>query len=153
MTKSAVSGKLVKFTGEILNGKFHFSCSDTSTLQELLNEKHSVSIRHINVQLLATEMFKVPRGLSSEILLKIFVSKTSAYNLRRNYTFEKRKDHSTYHNIESLSFLGSKIWDLVPVKWKQSEIPYSLKLKINNLVPFKCPCRLCKTYIHQVGFL
>ena len=91
VTKSAVSGKLVKFTGEILNGKFHFLCTDASTFQELLNEEHFVSIRHINVHLLATEMFKVPLGLSSEILLKIFVSKTSAYNLRRNWSLKNVK--------------------------------------------------------------
>ena len=91
VTKSAVYGKLVKLTGEILNGKFHFLCTDASTFQELLNGEHFVSIRHINVHLLATEMFKVPLGLSSEILLKIFVSKASAYNLRRNWSLKNVK--------------------------------------------------------------
>ena len=52
---------------------------------------------------------------------------TSAYNLGRNDTFEKRKVHSVYHSTESLSFLGPKIWDLVPVELKQSETLYSFK--------------------------
>ena len=29
---------------------------------------------------------------------------------------EKRKVHSVYHGTESLSFLGPKIWNLVPVE-------------------------------------
>ena len=82
---------------------------NTSTFQELLNKDNSVSLHHRSLQVLATEMFKIHRGLSPEILRETFVSKTSLHNLRRNDTFEKRQMHSVYHGTESLSFLGSKI--------------------------------------------
>ena len=126
---------------------------NTSTFQELLNKENSVSKHYRNLQVLATEMFKIHRVLSPEILRETFVSKTSSNNLRRNDIFEKRQVHSVYHGTESLSFLGPEIWDLVPVKLKQSESLDSFKLKIKNWVPFECPCRLYKTYIQQVGFL
>ena len=102
---------------------------DTSTFQELLNKDNSVSIHHRKLQVLATEMFKIQRSLSPEILRETFVSKTSSHNLRRNDTIEKRKVHSVYYGTESLSFLGPKIWDLVPVELKQSETLYCFKLK------------------------
>ena len=79
-----------------------------SIFQELLNKDNSVSIRHRNFQVLATEMFKIHRGLSREILRETFVLKTSSHNLRRNDTFETRKVHSVYHGTESLWFLGPK---------------------------------------------
>ena len=88
------------------------------TFQELLSKDNSVSIHHRNLQVLAMEMFKIHRGLSPVILREIFVSETSSYNLRRNNTFEKRQVHSIYHGTKSLSFLGPKIWDLVPVELK-----------------------------------
>ena len=77
---------------------------NASTFQELLNKDNSVSMHHRNLQVLATEMFKIYRGLSPEILRETYVPKTSLYNLRRNDTFEKRKVHSVYHGTESLSF-------------------------------------------------
>ena len=46
-----------------------------STFQELLNKDNSVSIHHRNLQALATEMFKIHRGLSPDILREIFVPK------------------------------------------------------------------------------
>ena len=85
-------------------------------------------------------MLKIHRSLSPEILRETFVSKTSSFNLRRNDS----QVHSVYHGTESLSFLGPKIWDLVPVELKQSESLESFKLKIKNWVPFECTCRLCK---------
>ena len=68
-------------------------------------------------------MFKIHR----KVLRETFVSKTSSYNLRRNTTFEKRHVHSVHHGTESLSFLGPKIWNLVPVELKQSESLDSFK--------------------------
>ena len=56
---------------------------NTSTFQELLNKDDSISMHHRNLQFLATEMFKIHRGLSLEILRETFMSKTSSYNLRR----------------------------------------------------------------------
>ena len=114
---------------------------------------NSVSIHRRNLQALATEMFKIHGGLSPDILREIFVPKISLYNLRRNSTFERRQVHSVYHGAELLSFLGLKIWDLVPLELKQLESLEVFKLKIKKWIPFECPCRLCRTYIQQVGFV
>ena len=82
---------------------------NTSTFQKLLNKDNSVSIHHRNLQILTTEMFKIHRGLSPEVLRETFVPKTSSYNLRRNDSVKKRQVHSVYHGTGSLSFLRPKI--------------------------------------------
>ena len=124
-----------------------------STSQKLLNKDNSVSIYHRNLQALATEMFKIHWGLSPDIVREIIVPKISLYDLRRNNTFERRQVHSVYHGTESLSVLGPKIRDLVPLELKQLESLEVFKLKIKKWIPFECPCRLCRTYIQQVGFV
>ena len=53
------------------------------------SQKTTVSIHYRNLQALATEMFKIRRGLSPDILREIFVPKISLYNLRGNNTFER----------------------------------------------------------------
>ena len=103
-----------------------------SAFQELLDKDNFVLIRHRNLQVLAIEMFKIHRGLSSHILREIFVPKINLCNLRRNNTFERRQFHSVYHGTESLSFLGPKIWALVPLERKQLKILEVFKLKIKK---------------------
>ena len=76
----------------------------TSTFEELLNKDNFISMHHRKLHVLATEMFKIQRGLSPEILRETFVSKTSSYNLRRNDAFEKRQVHSVYHGTERYRF-------------------------------------------------
>ena len=45
-----------------------------------LNKDNSVSIHHRNLQVLATEMFKIHRGLSPEILRESFSDKSLSNN-------------------------------------------------------------------------
>ena len=93
----------------------------TSTFQQLLEKDNSVSIHHRNVQTLATEMFKISKNLPSEIVKEIFQERIVSYNLRSNNSFTSHRVDSIYHRTESLSFLGPKIWEIVPLEIKESE--------------------------------
>ena len=44
----------------------------SSTFEELLEKDNSVSIHHKNLQVLATEIYKVINGISPQIMQKIF---------------------------------------------------------------------------------
>ena len=132
------------------------TCQDhICPFQELLNRDNSVSIhrRKLQVLAIATEIFKIHGSMSPGILREIVSPKIGSYNLRRNNTFKRRQVHSVYHGTESPSFLGPKIWDLVNLELKLLESLEVFKLKIKKWIPFECPCRLCWTYMQQVGFL
>ena len=75
----------------------------------------------MNLEVLATKMFKVNMNLSPDLMNYIFQIRTNPYALRRNDTFSIRQVSSVYHGTKSLSFLGPKIWELVPSETKQSE--------------------------------
>ena len=80
-------------------------------------------------------------------------SENSVYNLRSGIKLEKPKIHTVQFGSESTVFLGAKIWDLIPDNIKSSKSLNIFKNKIKKWVPEICPCRLCKTYISQVGFI
>ena len=98
-------------------------------------------------------MFKIKNNMAPEFFNEIFQNRALPYNLRTNSNFSSRQVHSVYHRTESLSFLGPKIWELVPVDTKQ---PESLKIFKNNIkkwVPSRCPCRLCRIFLENICFL
>ena len=70
------------------------------------------------------------------------------YSLRTTSHFRSRKIRTTKYGIET-PYLGPKLWSLVPNEYKTIESLQDFKAKIKTWVP----CRLCKTYIHQVGFI
>ena len=67
--------------------------------------------------------------------------------------FRSRPIRTVYFGSETLSCLGPKIWELIPENFKTLESVASFKTEIKKWKPDSCPCRLCKNYIHQVGFV
>ena len=61
--------------------------------------------------------------------------------------------HTVLHGTESLSHLGLKIWELVPSDMKNLSTLTIFKKAIKQWKPNARPCRLCRTYIYQVGFV
>ena len=113
-----------------------------------------MSIHHQNFPELAVEMFKVPRGLSPEIVNELFqFGKQIPYELRQGSQFQIPWVHSVFSGTESLKFLGMKVWALVPDEMKQLESLGKFRNAKKQWKLTSCPCRLCKRYIHGIEFL
>ena len=54
---------------------------------------------------------------------------------------------------ETLSYIGPKIWSLIPDDIKLSASISEFKIKIKTWKPVNCPCRLCKIFVAGVGFV
>ena len=99
-----------------------------SSFIKLLEKDNSVSIHQRNLQILAIEMFKVGNRLPPVLMNDIAKLRgEQTYNLRKLFQFYRPKENSVYNDTESVSFLGPKIWDLVPNELKN----------IGNLAAFK----------------
>ena len=57
------------------------------------------------------------------------------------------------YGLESIRFLGPKIWESVPNDLKRKDSVSSFKTAIKKWKPEQCPCRLCKTYLQNIGYL
>ena len=115
---------------------------------------NSVSIHNWNLQVLATEIFKVYTEQEPDILQDIFpLNSQPEYNLRKKTHFATWPIRTVCYGDNSLRYLRPKLWELVPSESKDIEPVELFKNHTKNWIPDNYPCRLCKTYIHQVGFI
>ena len=128
--------------------------NNQNTFEELLELDNSVSIHYKNLQCLAIELYKIFNGISPDIMKNVFPLNTSStYDIRNREIFYTRPVKSVYHGTESLSYLAPEIWELVPESIKSAESLSVFKIRIKKWKPENCPCRLCRSYIPQVGFV
>ena len=107
----------------------------------------------INIQKLAIEMYKVKNNISPCPIAE-FVSKNDInYNMRVKHDFQRKKHNKVLCGSETLRVLGPKIWDLVPDDIKIASSLSLFKSNIKKWSITNCPCRLCKEFIPQLGFL
>ena len=124
-------------------------CGDKqSSFEELLEKDSSVSIHEWNIQILATEMYKVSKGIT-----EIFSQRNEhPSNLRHNAKFLQPFVNSVCSGTESISYLGPNIRDMVPDTYENIDSIYKFKKVIKKWNPENCPCRIYKVFIKSIGF-
>ena len=101
-----------------------------STFEQLLEKDSSVSIHTRNLCFLAVEMFKVVKGLAPTIINDLFpLKETNNYNLRRKLFFKIPRDETVRNGFESISYLGPKIWEMLPSEMQDVKLFLNLKVK------------------------
>ena len=124
-----------------------------SSFDDLLDKDRSVSVHVKNIETFAIEMFEVSNKLTLPLMSEIYVKPNNAYNLRNTSEFVRPKVHSVFHGKESISYLDFQIWDKIPVEMKNLTKISAFKREVENWKIKNCPCRLCKPYIQNAGFI
>ena len=83
---------------------------------------------------------------------QVFQLKESNIHCSR-FPFKTINAKSVSYSNETLSFMGPKIWALVPNDVKNIRTLPEFKRKIKLWKPDQCPCRICKTYVADMGFI
>ena len=117
------------------------------SFDELLIKDKSVSIHQRNLQLLATEIFKVKNGVSTGLTEDIFHFVNKPYDLRNNRILFRKRNRTVFYGTESLSSLAQRIWELIPQSRKDETELSQFKTKIKTWTASQCPCRLCKNIL------
>ena len=83
---------------------------------------------------------------------EIFAQKGITNKLRNNLPMRIPKARTSSHGIESLSFLGCKLWNNLPDDFKSIKTLALFKRQIKGCND-SCNCKLCKKFVSHVGFL
>ena len=104
-------------------------------------------------------IFKVKDELAPLITANVFTtipetngSRIMVPQFRNNNGFRLAFAKTVYNGTECISYLGPKIWDIVPVELKNIQFLNSFKKSLRKGIPNNCSCRLCKRYVDGVGF-
>ena len=101
-----------------------------------------------------SEIFKTNLGLNPCFMKRIFVQKSTSYNLRMNNLLDVPRPQIVFYGIQSAVFLGCSLWLRVPDEAKTSRTIDDFKNFIKHWKGHdKCPCKICRHYVAQVGFL
>ena len=85
-------------------------------------------------------------------MAEVFVTNVVAYNLRGSTTLVLPKARTNLYGIDTVRLAGQRLWQSVPKEIKE---PQSLDIFRRNIkaIPLDCSCKLCKSYIVNLGFL
>ena len=123
------------------------------SFSQLLDMDNSFTIHHLNLQKLATEMYKIKNNIAPCFMKFIFPIANNTYNLRNNPDFKRENIRTVTYGSETISHRGPEIWELVPNEIKHSASLDQFKNRIKQWKPIGCKCRICKIYIANVGFI
>ena len=112
------------------------------SFDDLLKEDKSVKIHQKNLQILATEIYKVKNDLGPKIMADIFHSAEKPHNLRNHSTTQRQANRTVYFGTENISSLVPKLLELIPSEIKSAKSlnifkeKRNLRQQVNALVGF-----------------
>ena len=80
------------------------------------------------------------------------VKEQGNYYFRNQTYFVIPQVRSVDYGLESIRFLGPKIWESLENDLKNKELVDSFKTYIKKWKPESCSCRLCKTHLQNIGY-
>ena len=124
-----------------------------SSFAKLLSADKSFNVHRKDVQKLAFEMYEGKNESCPKIMLDLFKEVTHPYNLRNGLICGSYKIKTVPSGTETITYLGRKIWSIISDKIRKSASLETFCQKIKLWKPDSCPCRICKNYIENVGFV
>ena len=126
---------------------------NVSSFENLLVIDNSVTVHQKNLQLLMIEIYKTKHDLNPSFMTQIFEEKVLPYNLRCCDKLQLPKAKTTALGIDTVRFVGGKVWEKLPPELKQSNSLQNFKRIMKVHKCDACNCRVCKPFYRNVGFI
>ena len=124
------------------------------SFDELLKLNKSFSIHYRNLQYLLTEIYKVKMGLSPPIMNDILTwDENASYNLRSGVTVTRRNIRTNKFGFETITTIGAVLWRNLPNDIKNSDSLNIFKHRIKQWIPDNCPCKICRNFMKNLGYI
>ena len=115
--------------------------------------KNTLTTHQHNLQLLMIEIYKTKNNLNPSFMRDVFTEKNNHYKLRSENHLQLPVAKTTTYGIENIQYRGCLLWSTLPKEIKDSNTFSEFKQKIKLWDGSSCVCRLCKTFVKDLGFL
>ena len=113
---------------------------NTSSFYELLQKDNFFTIHCRNIQKLALKLYRVKQRIAPKIMYELFNEANILYNLCQDVSFHSYNVKTVLYGTETLSYLGPKIWNLVPFDIRYCATEQIFCQKIKKWKPDGYPC-------------
>ena len=127
--------------------------SSQYSFQDLLEASGGLSIHQKHLQILVKEIFNFLQGNSPTFMKDVFQIRENPYNLRNPNPFKQINPSTVRYGLEAVSYRGGQVWQLVPEKIRLANSIETFSRQIKTWRCSSCPCRLCKRFIQNLGFI
>ena len=114
--------------------------------------KNTLTTHQHNLQLLMIEIYKTKNNLNPSFMRDVSTEKNDHYKLRSENHLQLPMAKTTTYGIENIQYRGCLLWSTLPKEIKDSNTLSEFKQKIKLWDGSSCVCRLCKTFVKDLGF-
>ena len=122
------------------------------SFNSIFTENNLKTIHQKNLEFLAIEIYKFRKVCLRQSSMIFSSHDKRIINLRK---FQKLRTSikNTRNGMETNTYRGSQLWNLIPDNIKSEPTLELFKKKIRKWKCEPCPCRMCKTYLLRTGFI
>ena len=128
--------------------------NDTSSkFREFLKRNRSVNIHHKYIQILTTVVFKLANTTCPPIMKTFYDFRENRYNIRKLQEMRQQKVRTVRYGLETALCCAPQLWSLVPTDLKSAPNFNQFESKIKHWECTECPCKVCRTYLRNIGYV
>ena len=149
-----ISGKFNNLVNKIHERPLGVSYKDQKTSYENLLETHNeLTIHQRNLQALMTEIYKIVNVVAPSIMNFLFEFRSNKFNIRNSEVLSTDFRRIAKYGIETITYRAPSLWGKLPSEYKLTTSFEEFKVKIKKWKRDTSPCRLCKIFQQNLGFV
>ena len=130
------SKKSIKKINAVHKRSLRIIRNDYETLYPLLlQEPHQITFPQLCINSFMIEVYKC------------------LYNLRNFHIFQTKNPCSLKYGLDAIPYCASQLWQQVPIDNREAAYLNLFKNRIKTWKCEDCPCRSCKIFIQNVGYI
>ena len=139
----------------LISFQFHnkITGDHTSDFDTQLQNDNDTCNNYRNIQTLMVEIYKIKNKLNPPIMGFMFERRNNTYNFINFPEFATKRKRTVKMDLETLNYRSPQLLSILPENFRQVNSLGQFKESVRKKDYIDCPCRLCKLYLSNIGFL